>query len=93
MAVAEGFNCISNLPSSIPVSFIRVSPPGEWRYSLVNRSIYLLFLFEVPFPSEIKANLIIIIIIIIIMIIIIIIMITYHAKHTVTRFCHKNGLK
>ena len=61
MAVAEGFNCISNLPSSIPVSFIRVSPPGEWRYSLVNRSIYLLFLFEVPFPSEIKANLIIII--------------------------------
>ena len=86
MAVAEGFNCISNLPSSIPVSFIRVSPPGEWRYSLVNRSIYLLFLFEVPFPSEIKANLIIIIIIIIIMI-------TYHAKHTVTRFCHKNSLK
>ena len=87
MAVAEGFNCISNLPSSIPVSFIRVSPPGEWRYSLVNRSIYLLFLFEVPFPSEIKANLIIIIIIIII------IMITYDAKHTVTRFCHKNSLK
>ena len=84
MAVAEGFNCISNLPSSIPVSFIRVSPPGEWRYSLVNRSIYLLFLFEVPFPSEIKANLIIIIIII---------MITYDAKHTVTRFCHKNSLK
>ena len=90
MAVAEGFNCISNLPSSIPVSFIRVSPPGEWRYSLVNRSIYLLFLFEVPFPSEIKANLIIIIIIIII----VIIMITYHAKHiTVTRFCHQNSLK
>ena len=88
MAVAEGFNCISNLPSSIPVSFIRVSPPGEWRYSLVNRSIYLLFLFEVLFPSEIKANLIIIIIIIII-----IIMITYDAKHTVTRFCHKNSLK
>ena len=86
MAVAEGFNCISNLPSSIPVSFIRVSPPGEWRYSLVNRSIYLLFLFEVPFPSEIKANLIIIIIIIII--------ITYHAKHiTVTRFCQQNSLK
>ena len=87
MAVAEGFNCISNLPSSIPVSFIRVSPPGEWRYSLVNWSIYLLFLFEVLFPSEIKANLIIIIIIIII------IMITYDAKHTVTRFCHKNSLK
>ena len=87
MAVAEGFNCISNLLSSIPVSFIRVSAPGEWRYSLFNRSIYLLFLFEVSFPSEIKANLIIIIIIIIIMI-------TYHAKHiTVTRFCHQNSLK
>ena len=54
------------------------------RYSPVNRSIFILFLFEVPFPSEIKANLIIIIIIIIVII-------TYHANllHTVTRFCHK----
>ena len=45
------------------------------RYSPANRSIFLLFLFEVPFPSEIKANLIIIIIIIVIIIIIIVIMI------------------
>ena len=46
VALAEGFNCISTLPSSIPVSFILDSPPGDI-VQLIGLCFYLKFTFLV----------------------------------------------